>query len=424
MNHPSQDLLIQLAAGVETDIGEHVEECDLCSRKVGEISALISGHDREHPGQSDSPRATERDAAHQTISKLQAVSDQNLRERLMSARELRTPGGIDELLDWLPGVRWSRPERALIAANVVVDLLDELPGDSPNLLAQLRVGALRELASALRALGRYDQALEVLREAETHAETLPISELELARIQYERGRTHLELGECEEARLWASKATDGFRRFGDQRRVNRAAYMIAASYFNEGNMDASAEAFLKVLALAEGGDETTTACTRSALGHVYVRTGRASEAVPLFRKAIATYRERGMFVDVLKSEWGLARVLIAESDYERAIETLRGLARQFQDLKLIEEASLVRLDLYEALLIVERLDEAEAEVRSSLDVLSGRFSRREQQRAVAYLREVVELREPRPEWVREVSDFLDLSRANPQLTFEAPAGSN
>ncbi|MBW3672309.1 MAG: tetratricopeptide repeat protein, partial [Acidobacteria bacterium] len=247
---------------------------------------------------------------------------------------------------------------------------------------------------------------------------LPISELEVARVWYERGRIHLELGECSEARRWAKKAAEGFECFGDQRRKNRSMYMVAGSYFNEGSMRAAADAFLALLDVFEDDhDEVSVACVSSALGHIFVREGRTSEALAMFRRAISIFRNRGMSVDAMRAEWGLARILIAENDFEAAVEKLRKLIQQFLSLKLVEEASLVRLDLYEALLLLDRRNEAEAEVRESLSVLSGRFSQREQQRALAYLREISELRQPRPEWVREVSDFLDLSRLNPGLEF-------
>lgn len=58
-------------------------------------------------------------------------------------------------------------------------------------------------------------------------------------------------------------------------------------------------------------------------------------------------------------------------------------------------------------------------IRESVTALSGRFSRREQQRAIAYLQEIAQLDDPRPEQVREVADYLDVSRFNPHLSFSA-----
>ncbi len=364
----------------------------------------------------------ERDEAHRAIKNLPSIPEAGLSKRLLESPELRTEGGALELLDWIPQVRWSNPRRALIAASSLVDLVRSLESQSPSLQLQLEVGAVRELASTHRALAAYENALNLLRQAETIAAKLPISELELARVWYERGRVFLELGECEAAREWASRATEGFRQFADKRRFNRAKFMIAASYFNEGSPAAAAEAFRDLLgALRDDGDEVTVACVKSALGHISVRTGAAAEASALFEDAVMTFRSRGMAVDALRSEWGQARVMMAEGRFDESVEALRGLVGSFGRLDLVEEVSLLRLDLYESLLILGRIDEAEHEVRKSLEVLSGRFSRREQQRALAYLREISELAETQPELVREVRDFLELSRANPKLSFSPTA---
>lgn len=425
MDHPPEDLLTQYATGVAVDVGDHVDRCDQCARRVETVRQLL--HDSlgdEAAGNIEAAvqvRERERERARKAISALSGLEDQRLRDVLLDSPELRTEGGVLELLEWLPGVRWARPQRALVAAASVMELIAKLNDGSPMLTRSL-VSAVRELSSVHRALGQYDDALNRLKEAESIAEELPISELDLARVWYERGRIHLELGDCEEARRWAQLAVGGFRSFNDQRRINRAMYMIAASYYNEGSMTAAAESFDTLLgALHDDGDEITVACVKSALGHIFVRVGKVSDAPALFDEAISIFRGRGMSVDVLRARWGKARVAMACARYDQAVDQLRRLTEQFSDLELLEEASLVRLDLYECLLILGRVEEAESEVRESLSVLSGRFSRREQQRALAYLREVSDLRRPQPESVRVVTDFLDLSRSNPRLAFSPTA---
>lgn len=426
MTHPSDDLLTQYAVGEAVDVEDHLTDCERCAQRVELVRQLLGdavGESEESYEETPSRRLErERDAALRVIMNLPSTPDAGLRDRLLESAELRTEGGALELIGWIPQVRWSNPRRALIAASSVVDLVRSLDYESPSMRLQLEAGALRELASTHRTLAAYENALNLLRQAESIAAKLPISDVEMARVWYERGRVFLELGECGEAREWASLAAEGFRRFADQRRVNRSQYMIAASYFNEGSPAASAEAFSDLLeALRDDGDEVTIACVKSALGHISVRSGDVAEACELLQDAAATFRGRGMPVDALRSEWGMARVAMAEGRFEVAVETLRDLIDRFSRLDLAEEASLARLDLYESLLILGRIEEAEVEVRKSLEVLSGRFSRREQQRALSYLREISELRETQPDHVREVCDFLDLSRVNPKLSFSPPA---
>lgn len=174
--------------------------------------------------------------------------------------------------------------------------------------------------------------------------------------------------------------------------------------------------------LRSDGDAESLATSWNALGHLYVRLDRLSAASEAFRHAIRGSRERKMPIEILRAEWGLARLLVKETQFDKALASLSALSQEFERLQMTEEACLAGLDITEVLLLLGRLAEAEACCVETASRGVDHFSSRDQQRALAYLREIAEQKGLSPAVVHEVREYLDFSRSHPYSSF-SPSSS-
>jgi hypothetical protein len=148
-----------------------------------------------------------------------------------------------------------------------------------------------------------------------------------------------------------------------------------------------------------------------------------AEASLYFHKALVIFREIGADRERVKTEWGLARVVLDGGDRSEAIRRLRAVAAELEKRSLLSDAALVRLDIVDALLalgqtkpIVE-LCARLFRVFKDAGMITGALT------AIAYMREAASAGELTREGVDAVRTYLRRAETQPQLAFEPPPAS-
>lgn len=420
MMHPSVEILIQHALGMPTVEAEHIAGCPECMDEVEDLASITAGAGTiEMPGalgDLESAFESERSAARAVLDGLSA---EEVHDAMLSSSELRTSGGVQELLETIPKVRRKDPSRALaIAQDLVVTLEAGRAAGESALSAEMHADALREAGACARVLGRYDDALGCLADAEMAANEIPTGDYLLARIWYERAGLEVSR-EVSETREWATRASEVFVRFGDTRRYNRSRYLVAISHYNDRNFRQTARELNDLLPRLEADeDRDTQAAAWSVLGHALLKDDRAREASSAFSHALAAYESLDRPIDELRSAWGRARAHLKLGDPERGLESLDQVRRGFQSFLLDEETALVGLDMTEALILLNDHQRALAICRESMQTLNDRFHGHGQKRALAYLAEIA-TSELDVDNVRHVSAYLFDSISHPELPFSS-----
>lgn len=422
MNHPPVEILIQHAFGMTTDESQHIAACGPCTEEVEELSSIkTASRTLEMPAElaeMESRFDAERSAAHDVLAGLEPSG---VRNALFWRAELATQGGLQALIETVPSIRRNDPARAFeLAQELIVTLEARAASDQWSLAEEMYADALREAAACARVLSRYDEALELLEDAERRARNLPTGDYLLARIWYERAGIDVSR-EGSRTREWASKAAEVFARFGDTRRYNRSRYLVAVSHYNDRNYRQTIGALYDLLPHLEADeDRETRAAAWSMMGHALLRDESSREASRAFSEAMAAYESLDRPIDRFRASWGLARTDLKLGNLEQALQSLQQLRIRFHDIGLEEEAALVDLDVTEALLLLSDHEAALVTCRDAMETLNERFSGREQKRALAYLSEITTT-SLKVEDLSYVSEYLFDSVSQPDLLFLNPS---
>lgn len=418
MTHPPVEILIQHTLGM-TDVAEsgHIVDCGVCGEEIERLGVTFAGaasrvfpHDlARYEASLCSERAEGRALVGLSADELE----------IALARGTRGMGAIREVLESVPALRRRDPEEAMRVVSVLLATTGRAEQE-PDL--ELRADILRESACSARVLGRYGESEQRLDEAERLASALstPGSEFLLGRIWYERAA--LAMNDQRKVEPWAEKAAEVFLRYGDAKRLNRTRYLLAAAAVNEGRYRDAIDRLDDVLRQAETGqDRSLRAMCSSLLGQALTREDRLAEARDAFRSAADGFEMLGLEVDRFRARWAMARVDVKLGAWDLAWSKLREVREQFHALHLLEEYGLAGLDLAELMLLLDEDGEARELCLESMTILNERFGGREQQRALAYLRELTERQEIAAESLQHVTEFLHDVARQPGLAFTPPA---
>lgn len=420
MNHPPVEILMQHALGIDSGEGDHISACESCAIEVEDLSSIKrSATTLELPGTlSGWVAQLDRDRA-AAIEYMSSASPREIRSAMRLEGVLASAGGRQAVIERIPAIRRTDPSLAFEIARELAALLAPGAIEDGAIGAELHADALRETAACARVLGRYADAIELLSEAEGWANAVPSGEYLQARIWYERAGIDVAR-EGSETREWAAKAADVFVRFGDARRYHRSKYLVAAAHFNDRNYgDAISELDELLPRLSEDRDIETESIAWALLGQALTKENRLGEAAGALRRALAAFEQLGLPMDAIRASWGLGRIDMKLGNLDESRNRLIEARHQFHDLGLAEEAALVGLDLTECLLLVDDAEAASTICRESLEVLSATYAGREQQRALAYLREIT-ANGLKPSQVYAVSSYLLESANDPGRRFFEP----
>jgi tetratricopeptide (TPR) repeat protein len=316
----------------------------------------------------------------------------------------------------------NEPLDALTFADAAISVAEALPDDTypAKAIYEVRGTAWKERANALMLLGEFSEAMDSLSRAERAYRRLTSPSLGLSTVALVRAGVYYQQQRLDDAAAMAARAEEGFAHLGDDERRMTALYLRASIRFEALQLDAAASLFRQLLDHGESvNNPMWIARGSSALGDCEVMRGNLGEASMHFHKALALLREGGATTDRLRTEWGIARVLLHGGKRTEAIRRLRDVVAKFETLGMVTDAALAGLDIGDALLALGQMPEvvplAERLFRvfTNAGMLTGALT------ALAHIKEAAAAGTLTKEDLHAVRMFLRRAEVQPDLLFVA-----
>lgn len=427
MRHFDEEVLILFAldpssCSDQAEIAAHLVSCPDCEALLSSIR-----DDLRKEQSSAAPPPADVLVLEELLNKEEDLGNRAVQEFLSRgfsdisalSKTFRTVGGLRALLKQLPAIRRKLPQDALKLSDHALRAAETLDARvyHPAAIAQVRGVLWKEHAASLRVLGRFQKALSALNHAEDQLAGT-VNDFELAGVWYGRAATLREIDELDTASLWLSEAMEVYRRFGDIRMQHRAEYLHAAILYRQGNFSEARARFRDLLPRVEkDGDTQTAAMTLNGLAQSAIDLQDYPEAEQLLNQSLAAYQTCGLPIESLRARWGLARLHVSLGRFAEGIAALREAQAEFRKWEIPEETNLVGLDLADALLAMDRHDEAAKVCEEVLAGLRESGSTPNILRAVEYLREATQRQQASRALMSQVRAFIEKASQNPERQF-------
>jgi tetratricopeptide (TPR) repeat protein len=280
--------------------------------------------------------------------------------KIQNIKRFRTGGVVRRLSAHAHSVCEAEPLEALTFADAAISVAEALPDDTYPACAvfELRGTAWKERANAQRLLGQFDAALDSLTRAERAYRRLTSSALGMATVAFVRASVLNEQQRHDEAADVAEQAERAFAHLGDDDRRMRALCLRADIKFEQRNLVEATRLFEQILAYGEGiNDAVWIARGCQALGNCFLDRQNIGEASIYFHRSLALFTELGITNERVRTEWGIARMLLEVGKHADAIHRLRSVTAAFESVGMVTDAALAGLDVAEGLLESERTHE-------------------------------------------------------------------
>jgi tetratricopeptide (TPR) repeat protein len=334
-----------------------------------------------------------------------------------------TGGVVRRLSGHAHSICEDEPLDALTFADAAISVADALRDDTypAKAVYELRGTAWKERANAQMLLGEFSEALDSLSRAERAYRRLTSPSLGLSTVALVRAGVYYQQQRLDDAAAMAERAEEGFAHLGDDERRMSALYLRASIRFEELQLDAAASLFRQLLDYGESvNNPMWIARGSSALGDCEVTRGNLGEASMYFHKALALLREGGPSTDRVRTEWGIARVLLHGGKRTEAIRRLRDVVAEFETRGMVTDAALASLDIGDAFLALGQMREVVPlaarifRVFTDAGMLTGALT------AIAHIKEAAAAGTLTKDDLHAVRSFLRRAEVQPDLLFLAP----
>lgn len=339
--------------------------------------------------------------------------------RLATRAELRNSGALNRLEAEVSSRLEKEPQEALLLSDLAASIAETLPPDSypAVVLAQLRAHAWKDRAQALAYIGRYPEALEALDRAEQQLAFGSLAH-DRAIVRYVRALTLQKVNRFEESRELLAECGQVFRDHGDHRLQLFCGVAQGIQLYRERAFREAYEVFIPLLEVARQlGDVETEARVQNNLGHCAVELGDIPAANIHLGQATAAFTELGRTLEAIRTEMTFGRLLVTRGAVAAGIQRLHNARRSFLMHDMIEDAGICGLELIEAYLVSQNLDEA---ARLAHEIARQFISAGLNHRAlvaVVYLNEALVKRTASVETVQHVRTYVDALRDDPTREF-------
>jgi tetratricopeptide (TPR) repeat protein len=404
-------------------IRAHLDECADCAavaeeyeRIIGVLSdpafrACFDGTDdkaaaRESLLAEYDAAVSEKAAARTLFAEMLNAAPGNWPQWLDGHPEHRTLAMADEVFRHIETELNRAPQRALELTSLGEAIGRSLPLEleSHTVLGD----AWRYRSSALRHLGRYDEALNAASVAEAWYSSVTTGSFDVAQAQYARAVTLFKMTRHADASAVIASADQILSEFGESLPLARARMLHAAILIEEGDVDGAQERWREVLPmLARFGASVEEARVLANLGDCNLRLGNLDAAAEDARLAVQRYTSLSMETESIRSEWALGMVCLARGDSEQGLGVLDEAAAGFEARGMVADAGFVKLDVCEELLRRGEWSDAEVIARELVALFTAAGVTLASVNALHYLRQAVERHEASAEAVRNVRELLN-----------------
>ena len=315
-----------------------------------------------------------------------------------------------------------QPARAEQLYAAAIALTERLTASPAPLVAALRGYAAKGRANALRMLGRYREAMQVLIDADQHFIDARYCAMETGEVRYARAGILFKMERWTEA---MEAATQARRIFGQEKNHIRALHaqlLEGCILVERGDLEAGRAIFVSLRKPLEGKRR------RDALAWVYMNLGACDlkRREPVIarhwlHRATQLFRQLGMTSELARARWCGAKITIVEGNRERGIRELRAAMRDFERLSMHADAGFVGLDLLEELTHdASAAKEAERLARSLAENFVASGANVSATTAIAYLRDLATARRASTSLVAYVRRYVQRSYVDPDKPFHPP----
>lgn len=436
--HYDDEALIALIESNRASSDAHLPACSDCSSKV-ESFQMISGALRDADVWDQ--RVIRTEAVPATIATLRAFADQMVDEdsraaailpellagareewlpRLQEHPEWRTAGMVRKLIEASQRAIDTMPPDALEMTRMATHVAEGLPVDSTGSVHQVRGAAWRDHAYALYYIGRFADAEQAIRTAESHLALCKVDEYERGRLGIVRALVSRAFERFEEAVAAAVTSTSTFARFGDSRRHASARLAHVHLLFSRHDY-VTADCVLRELdmQLRDTDDFDTHARVLGNLGYCAWRLKNVEEGVRFYELSLAMYATLGVVTERVRNHWALAMMLAEAGRLEQAYTRLCELLPEMERLGMTSEAALNALNMSELLLADGRYEQVEDLCRSAMRMYerAGIAHGTRALTALGFMHEAVQQRKASSRLVRNVRDYIRRLPEQPNLLF-------
>ena len=247
------------------------------------------------------------------------------------------------------------PREAAMIFVAAAGMATRLRDTAPELAASLQGHALKGRANALRHLGEFEEALEDLALAARLFLKARYCTNEAGRVEYTRGGVLFKMERWADARAAAQQARARFVATSDARRAAHADLLLAGILFDEGQVDAARETWLRLRGILDDlGDSEALARVWQNLGACEVRRGDAAAARHWLRYAAAAFRSLKNRTELARTQWNIASYLARFRSRQAGIRALQHVEQDFAALGAFSDAGCVGLDAIELMLEEEQ----------------------------------------------------------------------
>lgn len=329
---------------------------------------------------------------------------------------------LRELIDAASPLINRQPARAEQLYAAAIALTERLAESPPPLIAALRGYAEKGRANALRMLGRYHAAMQVLIDAEQHFIDARYCAVEIGDVRYTRAGILFKMEKWPEAQAAAEQAR---RIFEEERNRTRAlhAKLIEGCILGErGDLERSREIFVSLLKLLEGKRHRgTLACVYMNLSSCDRRRRKPEFARHWLHRAIQLFRYLGMPSELARARWCGAQLTIDVGDRARGMRELRAAMRDFERLSMPADAGFVALDLLEEITRdPSAVKEAEDLARSLAALFVAAGANVSSAKAITYLHDAAIARKADAPLVAYVRRYVHQADVEPDSPFQPP----
>ncbi len=333
-----------------------------------------------------------------------------------------TEASTRELLDAASPLINRQPARAEQLYAAAIALTERLAGSPPPLIAALRGYAEKGRANALRMLGRYHQAMQVLIDAEQHFIDARYCAVEIGEVRYTRAGILFKMEKWPEAQAAATQARGIFEVERNPTRALHAQLIEGCILVERGDLERGRALLFSLRKPLEGKRH------RGTLAFVYMNLGscdRRRQQPALARhwlhRAAQLFRQLGMASELARTRWCGAKITIVEGDRQRAMRELRAAMRDFERLSMPADAGFVGLDLLEQMMEgASGAAEAERLARSLAQLFVAAGANVSAAKAIAYLRDATASRNADASLVAYVRRYVNRADVDPDRPFQPP----
>jgi tetratricopeptide (TPR) repeat protein len=337
--------------------------------------------------------------------------------QLVERQELRTSGVLERLAKIADSLERD-PQEALAVARLATSIADAIEDDTyPRVVtAQLRAHAWKDLGRALCYLARYEDSLDALDRADSYMASFGTLAHDRAIVHFVRSIVLQHLRRFDEARALLAECRTVFLDHGDTRLYGKCTLAFANLLVRRGDHAAARDLLMQFLPAA---DRDAAAIASSTLGWCALHLGSPDEALDHFTSAMQRFRQLEWELECVRASYGAGCALLRLGRPNEAIERLRPARERFIARALVEEAGLSGLEIVEAHMIREDIEEAKALAAMLVQEFTAANLNRRAVAALAYLNDAMTASSATPEIVRSVHAYISALRIDPTQEFSA-----